>query len=214
MNTSQNTPVLTEGDLLLRRFTEGDIPALFALYADREINKFLPWFPLETQAQAEALFREKYETFYRNPVGYRYAVCLQADDLPIGYIHLETDGAHDLGYALRREFWGQGIMTRAARMVLAQAKADGMPFVTATHDRENPRSGAVMQRLGMRCAYSYTELWQPKNIPVVFRMYQISFDPAAPLYTVYKQQAKQWFVEEPVPAFQTLHNKRDGKALL
>ncbi len=188
MSTSQNTPLLAEGDLILRRFSESDIPALFALYADRAVNKFLPWFPLETQAQAESLFREKYETFYRNSAGYRYAVCLQADNLPIGYVHIEADGAHDLGYALRREFWGQGIMTRAARLVLARAKADGMPFVTATHDRENPRSGAVMQRLGMRYAYSYTELWQPKNIPVVFRMYQINFDPAAPLYTAYRAQ--------------------------
>lgn len=203
MSTSQNTPLLAEGDLILRRFSESDIPALFALYADREINKFLPWFPLETQAQAEALFREKYETFYRNPVGYRYAVCLQADNLPIGYVHLEADGAHDLGYALRREFWGQGIMTRAARMVLARAKADGMPFVTATHDRENPRSGAVMQRLGMHYAYSYTELWQLKNIPVVFRMYQINFDPAAPLYTAYRAQTARWFIEETVQASET-----------
>ena len=188
MSTSQNTPLLAEGDLNALSQSESDIPALFALYADRTRYLRVPWFPLETQAQAESLFREKYETFYRNSAGYRYAVCLQADNLPIGYVHIEADGAHDLGYALRREFWGQGIMTRAARLVLARAKADGMPFVTATHDRENPRSGAVMQRLGMRYAYSYTELWQPKNIPVVFRMYQINFDPAAPLYTAYRAQ--------------------------
>ena len=33
-----------------------------------------------------------------------------------------------------------------------------------------------MQQIGMRYCYSYEEQWQPKNIRVVFRMYQLNFD--------------------------------------
>lgn len=33
-----------------------------------------------------------------------------------------------------------------------------------------------MQRLGMRCCYIYLEQWQPKNIPVHFRRYQLNLD--------------------------------------
>ena len=33
-----------------------------------------------------------------------------------------------------------------------------------------------MQAIGMKYRYSYRELWQPKNIPVVFRMYQLNLD--------------------------------------
>lgn len=33
-----------------------------------------------------------------------------------------------------------------------------------------------MKRLGMKYQYSYEEQWQPKNILVVFRMYQLNLD--------------------------------------
>lgn len=51
-----------------------------------------------------------------------------------------------------------------------------MQYITATHDVNNPRSGNVMKRLGMLYKYSYIEQWQPKNIPVTFRMYQLNFN--------------------------------------
>ena len=51
-----------------------------------------------------------------------------------------------------------------------------MLYITATHDINNPRSGNVMKALGMRYRYSYQELWQPKNLLVTFRMYQLNFD--------------------------------------
>lgn len=33
-----------------------------------------------------------------------------------------------------------------------------------------------MKKLGMSYRYSYVEQWQPKNIFVTFRMYQLNFD--------------------------------------
>ena len=33
-----------------------------------------------------------------------------------------------------------------------------------------------MQQLGMKYCCSYEEQWQPKNIPVTFRMYQRNLD--------------------------------------
>ena len=63
-----------------------------------------------------------------------------------------------------------------------------MPFVTATHDVNNPRSGAVMRRLGMRYCYSYREQWQPKDLSVVFRLYQLDLDGPHPDYDAYRRQ--------------------------
>lgn len=51
-----------------------------------------------------------------------------------------------------------------------------LPYLTATHGRDNPRSGAVMQRIGMTYCYTYRERWQPKNRWVYFRMYQLNLD--------------------------------------
>ncbi len=33
-----------------------------------------------------------------------------------------------------------------------------------------------MEKVGMTYCYSYEEQWQPKDIPVIFRMYQLNFD--------------------------------------
>lgn len=171
------TPALETQRLLLRKFTGDDIGALYAIFGDEEANTYLPWFPLETLAQAERLYEEKYVKAYGLFCGYHYAVCLKEDSIPIGYIDVSEDAAHDLGYGLRKEFWGRGIVTEACKAVMDQAQKDGFSYITATHDVKNIRSGKVMQRLGMRYQYSYGEQWQPKNIFVTFRMYQYNFDP-------------------------------------
>ena len=171
-----NTPAIETERLLLRRFRPEDIPALFSIYGDREVNTYLPWRPLASCQEAERLFENEYAAAYLEPRGYRYAVCLKADDIPIGYVHVDPEGARDLGYALSRAFWHQGIAVEAARAAAAQAKQDGLPFITATHDVNNPRSGSVMRALGMRYQYTYREQWQPKDIPVTFRLYQLNLD--------------------------------------
>ena len=68
----------------------------------------------------------------------------------------------------------KGIVTEAGKAIIGQLKKDGIPYITATHDINNPRSGEVMKRLGMHYQYSYEEQWQPKDIPVTFRMYQLN----------------------------------------
>ena len=186
-----NTPTLETERLILRKFTEDDLEALFLLLRDEEVNQFLPWYPVKSLEETRQFYEEKYLSKYNAPQGYAYGICLKKDRFPIGYIKVDLEDHHDLGYALRKEFWHQGIMTEAGKAVVEQVKADGLRYITATHDRNNPRSGSVMQRLGMTYRYSYEEQWQPKNFPVVFRMYQLNFDPSNDF--VYK---KYWNLSE------------------
>jgi len=67
-------------------------------------------------------------------------------------------------------------MFGACRVVIEKLKHIEIPYITATHDVNNPRSGRVMQAIGMKYRYSYNELWQPKNKWVTFRMYQLNLD--------------------------------------
>lgn len=99
---------------------------------------------------------------------YAYAICLKEDNYPIGYIKVDMEEHHDFGYGLRKEFWHKGIVTEAGKAVIEQVKKDGLPYITATHDRNNPRSGGVRRNVGMKYQYSYEEQWQPKNILVTF----------------------------------------------
>lgn len=171
-----NTPTLTTERLILRKFTENDLGALYQILSDEEVNTFLPWFPLKSMEQARSFYEERYAAKYAQPQAYAYAICLKADNYPIGYIKVDMEEHHDFGYGLRKEFWHQGIVTEAGKALIAQVKQDGLPYITATHDRNNPRSGGVMQNVGMKYQYSYEEQWQPKNKLVTFRMYQLNLD--------------------------------------
>ncbi|WP_349769960.1 GNAT family N-acetyltransferase [Hungatella sp.] len=171
-----NTPVIETERLRLRRFTERDAEALFTILSDPEVNQFLPMFPLTSLEEAGQYLKEHYLSTYEQPSGYQYAVCLKTDDIPIGYINVSDDDSHDLGYGLKKEFWKMGFMTEACRALIRKLKTTDLPYITATHDRKNPGSGRVMEKIGMIYQYSYEEQWQPKDILVIFRMYQLNFD--------------------------------------
>ena len=141
-----NTPTLETERLILRKFTEQDMEALLLILQDEEVNQFLPWYTVKTMEETIKFYEERYASKYAQPQAYAYAICLKEDNFPIGYIKV------------------------------AMVKKDGLPYITATHDRNNPRSGGVMQNVGMKYQYSYEEQWQPKNILVTFRAYQLNLD--------------------------------------
>lgn len=54
-----------------------------------------------------------------------------------------------------------------------------------------------MKQLGMKYQYSYEEQWQPKNIPVIFRMYQLNLDgDQTRVYRKYWDHSVVHFIEE------------------
>ena len=194
-----STPRLETDRLILRKFTERDLGAVYTIFSDVEVNTFLPWFPVKSMAEAEAFYETRIAGRYRQAQAYYYAVCRREDDLPIGYVTVNPEDGFDLGYGLRREFWHRGLMTEAGRAVLERLQQDGIPFVTATHDVRNPRSGDVMKRLHMQYRYSYEEQWQPKDLRVTFRLYQRNLDGRHDrVYTEYWDRSAVRFVEPEV----------------
>ncbi len=192
-----NTPALKTKRLILRRFEPKDVGDLYRILSDEEVNRFLPWFALENIDEARRFFEKRYAAKYALPQGYAYAICLKENDRPIGYVNVDADEPHDLGYGLCKEFWGRGIVTEAVQAVIAQAKEDGLTYITATHDKNNPRSGGVMRGVGMKYCYSYEEQWQPKDILVTFRMYQLNLDGnESRVYRGYWDNSAVHFVEE------------------
>ncbi len=184
--------------LILRNFSADptDLQALLQIMEDPIVNRFLPWFPLQDLAEAENFYQEKILPQMQQPIGIYWAICLKENNLPIGYLTLSAEDAHDFGYGLRREFWNQGIVTEAAQKAVAHIKESNLPFITATHDVENPASGKVMQKLGMSYQYSYQELCQPKNTLVIFRLYQLNFSDSSQTYQGYWEKYPTHFIED------------------
>lgn len=99
-----NTPTLETERLILRQFTEKDLDALFLILKDEEVNRFLPWFPLQHREEARKFYEKRYASKYAQPQVYAYAICLKSDNVPIGYMKVDMEEHHDFGYGLRQEF--------------------------------------------------------------------------------------------------------------
>lgn len=189
----ENTPLLETNRLILRKFTDDDIDDMFLLYSDEDVNTFLPWFPFKTRSDTETYLYNSIFPFYEKESAYSYAVAQKADNRVIGYVHVNDIGvSNDMGYAFRKEFWHKGFASEACAAVAGRMRQAKFPFITATHDINNPNSGKVMRSIGMSYRYSYEERWQPKNILVTFRMYQLDFDRTEHTYTGYQKKYPYW----------------------
>lgn len=63
----------------------------------------------------------------------------------------EAAEAADMGYCMSRVYWGQGLMPEALRAVMAFLfDTIGLNRIAACHDVNNPKSGRVMDKAGMR----------------------------------------------------------------
>lgn len=193
----ENSPIIETDRLLLRKFNEDDVDSLFHILSDKVANVFLPWFPVKTYEQAKEYMKNRYLDIYKLERAYRYAICQKTDNYPIGFIGVSQNTSNDLGFGLRKEFWNKGIVIEACSALIERLKKVGYLFITATHDINNPGSGKVMKKIGMIYCYSYVELWQPKNISVTFRMYQLNFDGHDErIFTGYWDQYPEHYIED------------------
>lgn len=149
------TRVIETARLILRRQELHDVEALFRnVFCDAEVACFMRWTPY---ASAEALRPEVQEVIdsYASDKTYRWAVTLKEDSQAIGtvgaFIGNPEDRCADVGYCLGRTFWGKGYMSEALEAVIHYLLYDaGLNRVEAYHAVQNPSSGAVMRKAGMR----------------------------------------------------------------
>lgn len=194
-----NTPQLETKRVILRKFDLNDLDDMFALYSDRTVNEFLPWFPHESIEKTRNFLNNILLKEYEKPIGYWYAIQLKENNRVVGFVVLHNIdaeiGSGELGYALLQEYWGKGLVAECCLAVVDQIKKDGFTYITATHDKNNLKSGRVMQKIGMEYKYSYVEMCQPKNIEVTFRMYQLNFDGMDRTHLEYWDKYPNHFVE-------------------
>lgn len=55
-----NTPTIKTERLILRKFTEQDLEALFLILKDEEVNKFFPWYPMKNIEETKKFYEERY----------------------------------------------------------------------------------------------------------------------------------------------------------
>lgn len=140
--------------LILRPFVKEDAPAMYRNWAsDPEVTKFLSWPTYKTVDTAHEIL-DIWVPQYSDPAFYQWAIELKDLGEVIGSISVvNTDERVDMveiGFCIGKNWWGQGIMTEAFRVVIDFLFDEvGVQRIEAGHDPNNPASGAVQRKCGL-----------------------------------------------------------------
>ena len=149
------TIAIETGRLLLRPFRPEDAEAAFRNWmSDSTVTEFLRWPPHRDPAESESVIRS-WIGQYSRPDFYQWAIELKETGEPVGSISVvEQNEELDLvqiGYCIGSRWWHRGITSEAfAAIIPFLFGTVGANRIEAVHDPDNPRSGAVMRRCGLR----------------------------------------------------------------
>jgi RimJ/RimL family protein N-acetyltransferase len=147
---------LTTRRLVLRRWREGDVEPFAAINADPEVMRFIGTGATRTVEETRERMAAAERRWDEDGFGL-FAVELRATGELIGFAGLmvptflpEILPAVELGWRLRRDLWGRGLATEAAREALRFAFDDvGLDRVVSCINIANTASIRVAEKLGM-----------------------------------------------------------------
>ena len=146
--------VLETEHLLIRHFEPGDLDALFALYSDAEIRRYIPEGMLTVEETREEL--EYYlQGHPDHPELGLWATVHKENGRFIGRCGLlpwTIDGRAEVevAYLIDKGYWGQGLGTEAAQGILDYGfEKLKLPRLICLIEAENLASIRVAQKIGM-----------------------------------------------------------------
>ena len=154
--------------LALRPVAERDLPDLLEINGDSEVTKFLPYATWQSLEDGAAWLR-RMETLGAGGTGQQLVAERNDDGKVIGTVLLfkydEGSARVELGYALGRQYWKQGLMREALEAVCAHA------FTTMASRRMeaevnpmNHGSNALLQRVGFTLEGTMGQRWVAKGV--------------------------------------------------
>lgn len=149
------TKTLESERLILRKFVIDDAEDMFNNWAsDDEVTKYLTW-PTHASIDVTKFVLNDWIANYEKNDFFNWAIELKETGKVIGNISVvrinENVLSADIGYCMSRPLWGNGIMPEALKTVL-DFLFNEVEFnrIVACHDIANPKSGRVMEKVGMK----------------------------------------------------------------
>lgn len=147
-----------------RRWTEADLPLAMALWGDPQVTRLIggPFSPrqvqdrLASEIESQAVHGIQYWPVFSRADG-EFVGCCGLRPYP------ESEHIYELGFHLRRPFWGQGLAFEAASAVVVFAfESLGAQSLFAGHHPENMPSKKVLERLGF--CHDHDEFYPPTGL--------------------------------------------------
>ena len=165
MLTHKGTQTIETKRLILRRAIREDAEPMFRNWAsDPEVTKYLTW-PAHESVEVTQSVLSGWLSEYEKDDYYHWMIVLKETGEPVGSLIASMVGraqsAH-IGYCIGRKWWRRGIMSEALQAVIEYLFDEvGYHRIEAMHDPDNPNSGAVMRKCGMK--YEGTHRMSDRN---------------------------------------------------
>lgn len=149
------TKTLETERLILRKFKDEDASDLFNNWAnDSNVTKYLTW-PTHENLDTSKYVIGLWLNEYSNSDHYNWCIELKEDGQAIGSISVvsidENVEAVEIGYCIGKEYWDKGIVTEAFSSIIKFLFEEvDVKRIVAKHDTNNPASGAVMKKCGLK----------------------------------------------------------------
>jgi ribosomal-protein-alanine N-acetyltransferase len=159
-------PTLKTERLILRPYTLQDAPDLQKLIGEREIAATTMRIPHPYEdGMAEKYIGSRQESFDKGEI-VSFAIIQRQSGFFTGGIALTLDNESnqaEMGYWIGNPYWNKGYGTEAARAVLKYGfEVLGLNRIHAKHFKNNPASGYIMQKIGMKhegCLRQHFKKW-------------------------------------------------------
>jgi len=155
MLTHKGTQTIETARLILRQARREDAEPMFRNWAsDSEVTKFLTW-PVHSNIAVTETVIASWVLEYEKENYYQWMIELKEIGQPIGTISVVRQNHRveeaEIGYCIGSRWWHQGIMSEALSAVIEYLFTEvGMNRISARHDPNNPHSGGVMRKCGMK----------------------------------------------------------------
>lgn len=166
----KGTKTIETQRLLLRRFSMNDAEFMFDNWeSDEKVTEFLRW-KTATDISETKIILEEWIAGYEKPDFYQWAIVLKEINEPIGSISVVgknemLDIVH-IGYCIGSKWWHKGITSEAFSAVIPYFFDEiGVNRIESQHDPDNPNSGKVMQKCGLKYEGTLRQAdWNNKGI--------------------------------------------------
>jgi len=142
---------------ILRDLKMEDALGMFELDSDPEVLIYLGNNPLTSIEQSKKIIENVHKQYEKNGIG-RWAIIDKNTDEFIGWTGLKYEekvredfNYYDLGYRLKKKFWGKGIATETSLISLEYGfNVLNLKKISATAHIGNKASNKVLQKVGFR----------------------------------------------------------------
>ena len=163
--------------LILRELKPSDVEGMYALDSNADVHAYLGNTPVKTREESQQTIKFIREQYKENGIA-RFAVIDKQTNSFMGWCGLKYESDlridksyYDIGYRLRKRYWGGGVATEAAIACLNYGFSHmNLTEISGAAHTQNIASNIILRKIGL----TFVETFAYKGI--VLNWYTITQD--------------------------------------